>query len=144
MHAFPHIYKVSAQATTEGDVILESAGLPKIASQPPAEFGGPGDRWSPESLLAAAVADCFVLSFRAIAAASKVSFEELLVDVDGTLDMVDKQMKFTGVQIQAQLKIADEAITVKAERLLQMAEKSCLITNSLNCDVSLGFTVVVA
>jgi organic hydroperoxide reductase OsmC/OhrA len=67
MHPFPHIYKVSAIPVTAGEVTLESTGLESIISQPPAEFGGPGDQWSPETLLAAAVADCFFLSFRAIA-----------------------------------------------------------------------------
>jgi hypothetical protein len=38
----------------------------------PAEFGGPGDQWSPESLLAGAIASCFALTFRFVARAQKV------------------------------------------------------------------------
>ena len=53
-----------ASSSGDGDVALSGDGLPAIATAPPAEFGGPGDRWSPETLLAAAVADCFVLGFR--------------------------------------------------------------------------------
>ena len=65
MHPFPHNYGVSAHATPVSDVAIEGATLPSIQSAPPAEFGGPGDRWSPETLLVAAVADCFILTFRA-------------------------------------------------------------------------------
>ena len=38
-----------------------------------AEFGGPGDLWSPETMLAGAVAGCFILTFRAAARASSAS-----------------------------------------------------------------------
>jgi organic hydroperoxide reductase OsmC/OhrA len=53
-----------------GDVTVCSARLPDLAIAPPAEFEGPGDRWSPETLLCASVANCFILTFRAYARAS--------------------------------------------------------------------------
>ena len=56
MQAFPHHYKVEASGGPEGDVMLSEENVESIASAPPTEFGGPGDRWSPESLLVAAVA----------------------------------------------------------------------------------------
>jgi len=64
MQALPHRYRVSAEGSAERLVKLASAGLDSIASAAPAEFGGAGDQWSPETLLITAVADCFVLSFR--------------------------------------------------------------------------------
>ena len=53
MHPYPHLYTVQALAARDGDVTLNSTGLPALATAPPAEFDGPGDRWSPETLLAA-------------------------------------------------------------------------------------------
>jgi len=144
MHSFPHNYKVSAQASSEGDVVLSADSLPNITSQPPVEFDGPGDRWSPESLLMAAIADCFTLSFRAIAAASKVSFTDLNVDVDGELSMVERKMLFTNVQIKANLVVPADVDTGRAERLLTMAEQACLVTNSLNVDCHLEASVTQA
>jgi len=108
MHSFPHTYKVSASALSEGDVTLSGDNLPDILSQPPVEFDGPGDRWSPESLLMAAIADCFTLSFRAIAAASKIPFRSLSVDVSGDLNVVEKKMVFTEVTISANLVIPQD------------------------------------
>jgi organic hydroperoxide reductase OsmC/OhrA len=32
------------------------------------QLGGPGGQWSPETLLVAAAAECFILTFRAVAA----------------------------------------------------------------------------
>ena len=42
---FPHHYRVAAAGAPEGEVILLGDGLEPLASAPPAEFGGPGDRW---------------------------------------------------------------------------------------------------
>lgn len=144
MHAFPHNYHVSASTTTEGDVVLSGTDLPAIASQPPAEFGGPGDRWSPESLLMAAIADCFSLSFRAIAQASKIPFNHLDVDVQGVLNKVERKMLFTDVQIKASLQVPEGVDADRAERLLVMAEQTCLVTNSLNVECHLESSVSIA
>jgi organic hydroperoxide reductase OsmC/OhrA len=59
MTDFPHYYRASSAAVPDGDVILKSDGLPTLTSAPPKEFDGPGNRWSPETLLVAAVGDCF-------------------------------------------------------------------------------------
>ena len=56
MQNLPHSYVVSANARVTGNVDLRSPGLAAIESAAPAAFGGPGDRWSPETLLAAALA----------------------------------------------------------------------------------------
>ena len=71
MHPYPHRYTVTAADAASGNLSLSSPGLADIASAPPVEFNGPGDRWSPETLLCAAVAGCLVLTFRAIARASR-------------------------------------------------------------------------
>jgi peroxiredoxin-like protein len=131
MQEFPHRYSVAAVANAEGDVALQSDRLPSLASAPPAEFGGPGDQWSPETLLIAALADCFVLTFRAIAHASKLSWLSLRCDVEGTLDRVDRVTQFTGFQVRASLRVPPGTNEEQARRLLARAEQSCLITNSL-------------
>ncbi|MGI9205142.1 MAG: OsmC family protein [Woeseiaceae bacterium] len=141
MQQFPHQYSVSASAHTDGDVSLTAAGLDKLESAPPAEFGGPGDKWSPESLLVAAVADCFILSFKAIAKASRFDWLTLECSANGILDRVDGGMRFTGFEIQAQLELASGNQRDKADRLLQKAEKTCLITNSLIADSHLTVSV---
>src|SRR5947207_6979951 len=81
---FPHVYTVNASATPDSDVELTAARLPFLHSAPPAEFGGPGDRWSPETLLTAAVGDCFLLTFRAVARAAKLPWTALECAVSGT------------------------------------------------------------
>jgi len=141
MHELPHHYAVAASATADGNVQITSEGLATIESAPPVEFGGPGDLWSPESFLCAAVADCFVLSFRAIARASKFEWVSLHCDVDGVLDKPERAMLFTEFRLRVVLDVPAGADENKAMRLLTMAENSCLITNSLTAETHLDAEV---
>ena len=144
MKNLPHHYAVAATASTEGNVDLTSPGLSRIDSAPPAEFGGPGDRWSPETLLVAAVADCFILTFSAIARASKLDWSSLSCDVDGVLDRVDNVARFTEFRLRAVLDAPPGTDEQKALRLLEKSERSCLITNSLTAENHLDATVRIA
>jgi len=53
MQAYPHHYHSAAYIRTDGNVALESPGLQMFESAAPAEYGGPGNLWSPETLLVA-------------------------------------------------------------------------------------------
>jgi peroxiredoxin-like protein len=143
MQEFPHHYIAKASAVTDSDVLLESPGLEPLHTAGPAEFGGPGDLWSPETLLVAAVADCFILSFRAIARGSKMDWISLNCDVTGDLDRVDKVTRFTKFRFKVTLEVPEGIREGKAERLLEKAEKSCLITNSMTAETTLDYEVVV-
>jgi len=133
----PHHYRVEATASVEGLVNVASASLETLSTAPPAEYGGPGDRWSPETLLAAAVADCFILTFRAIARASSLDWTDLRCEVEAVLDRVERTTRFTGMTLRAFLAVPPGADADKATRLLAKAEQGCLVTNSLVCPVSL-------
>jgi organic hydroperoxide reductase OsmC/OhrA len=131
MQEFPHRYGVSAGAKPADNVSISSQGLDDLHSAPPAEFGGPGDKWSPETLLVASVADCFVLSFKAVAAASRFDWSGLQCDVEGTLDRQSDGIQFTGFRVRATLTIPAGGDEARARKLLEKAEHVCLITNSL-------------
>lgn len=137
MKDLPHRYEACAAAKPESDVRLTSAALPAVFTQPPPEFGGPGDRWSPEALFVASVADCFVLTFRALARNSKLEWRALECTAQGVLDRDEKGMRFTELHIRAELTIADAGKRERALRLLEKAEHGCLITNSVTALVHL-------
>lgn len=144
MQNLPHHYRVAATAGPDGGVALSSSGLPDLESAPPAEYGGPGDKWSPETLLVAAVADCFVLTFRAIAKASKFEWAALACNVEGVLDREGKVTRFVDIRIKAVLDAPAGTDDSTAERLLEKAEETCLITQSLKAKPALETEVRVA
>jgi organic hydroperoxide reductase OsmC/OhrA len=143
MHPFPHRYIVGAVVRPGGDVPLSSEGMRVIESAPPKEFDGPGNQWSPEGLLTASVADCFALNFRAIAAASKFSWTNLEARTEGTLDRLEGKMRFTRFDTHAKLQVPPGTDIEKARRLLEKAESTCLVANSLSGERHLTMEVVV-
>jgi organic hydroperoxide reductase OsmC/OhrA len=143
MQDLPHVYTASAASKPDGEITLASQGLAEIASAAPVEFGGPGNRWSPETLLVAAVADCFTLSFRAIATASKLAWTGLDVRATGTLDKVERATRFTRIDVHAALRVPAGVDPARAQRLLERAEQICFISNSLVCPRQLEASVAV-
>ncbi len=132
MQAFPHRYSVAAAASQAGNVSLSAQGLDTIESAPPAEFGGPGDRWSPETLLVASVADCYLMTFKAVAAASKFDWVSIESTVEGVLDKPNRAICFTAFTNKVKLVVPAGTDIDKAQRLLEKAESACLIVNSLS------------
>jgi organic hydroperoxide reductase OsmC/OhrA len=142
MHPYPHHYVVRAAATPEGDVPVDADRLPTLQTAPPAEFDGPGDRWSPETLFCAAIADCFLLSFRSVARASKLEWQGLECSVEGKLDRVEGKSRFTHVLVKATLRVPAGTDQARAVKLLEKAEQVCLISNSLLAERHVEPTVV--
>ncbi len=142
MHPYPHLYLVQASATPEGDVPVTSEGLPTLVTAPPPEFDGPGGRWSPETLLCAAVADCFLLSFRGVARANKFEWRSLECEVEGTLNRLEGKTRFTQMVVRARLRVPAGTDEAKSVQLLERAEHVCLISNSLNAERRVEATVV--
>lgn len=141
MHPFPHRYSVSASTTASGDPNVTSPGLPSLDTAAPPEFDGPGGRWSPESLLVAAVADCLALTFRGIARASKLPFVSFTCDVTGTLDRPGRVAEFTEFHVDARVKLPQDANAEQARRVIVKAEDTCLVTRSLKGVVHLTIAV---
>ena len=144
MQDFPHHYKTTASASNDSHVELTSPGLAALVSAGPAEFGGPGDLWSPETLLSAAISDCFILSFRAVARAAKLEWRNITCEVDAVLDKVERVTQFTEFHQTVVLEVPAGTDEAKAMRMLEKAEHVCLITNSLTGTAHLNASVRVA
>jgi len=132
MQALPHKYQTTSVATAGGGTAtLTSPGLPDLAIDAPAEFDGPGDAWSPETLLAGAVANCFVLTFRAVAAASKLEWKTVRCDVEATLERVESVTRFSRFNLTVRLTVPAGTDEARARRIVEKAERGCMVTNSL-------------
>jgi len=144
MKNYPHRYSVVAGAHPGDDFELIARGLPPLVTAAPAEFDGPGDRWSPETLIVGAVAGCFILTFRAIARASKIAWTAVTCEVDGRLERVDNVTQFTRFELRVRLLGPATADTAQARRALERAERQCLISNSLRATFDLRVDIDVA
>jgi organic hydroperoxide reductase OsmC/OhrA len=125
-----------------GPVGLSSPGLAPLATDAPREFDGPGDKWSPETLLIASLVDCFALSFRAVATASKFAWQRLECQAEGTLDRVERVSQFTSFELRARLTVPAGTDAERAKKLLEKAEQICLISSSLKAPRHLATEIV--
>jgi organic hydroperoxide reductase OsmC/OhrA len=131
MKQLPHVYVSEASGRPHENLAVTAANAVTMEIAPPVEFDGPGDVWSPEELLAAAVASCLILSFRALAKASGLRWEVVHCRTECELDRVDNKLGFTRIVTDVTLTIPAAEDKEKAGGLLQKAEAICFITNSL-------------
>ena len=71
------------------------------------------------------------LTFRALAQAARLTWEELECEADGTLDRVDRVTRFTAFHIRAYLKVPHGTSEAEARRVLARVKDHCLISQSL-------------
>ena len=90
----------------------------------------------------AAIADCYILTFRGVARAAKFDWDDLKCEVEGVLERVDGVTRFTGYTNRATLTVKPGADHEKAKELLERAKRVCLVNNSLLGDRRLVPAVV--
>jgi peroxiredoxin-like protein len=137
-------YRTTAHWTDHKRGIVEAEGIPRtINFAAPPEFGGEPGLWTPEHLLLAAVGTCYVATLRAIAEASKAAFHSLELTVDGTIEKQEGGFRFTRVLVRPVVTIEKEQDRERMGRLLEKAERVCLITRSLSCTALLEAKILV-
>jgi peroxiredoxin-like protein len=129
--------KCNSPAAVTATPQSQSAGMPDLQSAPPVDFDGPGDAWSPEHLLLAAVETCFLFTLRSVARASKLEFVSLELSGQGKVDRKDGATRFTEIVHRPRLRLSVGADKDHAFRILEKSEKACLVSASLYTRVRL-------
>jgi peroxiredoxin-like protein len=137
MKPFPHRYAARIAGGPDGHATLSSPGVPDLRTAAPLDFDGPGDAWSPEQLLLAAVEACFLLTFRAIARASGIDFVSMAVEAEGVVDRVNGRTRFTEIVLRPRVALPAGVDWVRVQRALERAERTCLVSASLDTPVRL-------
>ncbi|SRR5713226_3344098 len=117
---------------------LQSAGLPPLEVAAPPEFHGHAGAWTPEHLYVASVNACFLLTFLAIAQNSKLEIVSLCASARGKLEKIEGNgFQVTEIVLKPKLVIRSAGDLERAKRIVEKAEKSCLISNSIKTIVKL-------
>jgi organic hydroperoxide reductase OsmC/OhrA len=135
MKPLPHEYDVHLTGGPSGYAVLSMPGIPDLSTAPPADFDGPGDAWSPEHLLLAAVQTCFLFTLRSIARGWHVDFSNLDLDAAGTVDRHEGVTRFTEIVLRPRLVIARGTDREHALRMLEKSETHCLVSASLSTPI---------
>ena len=117
---------------------LRSRILPGLAVDAPPEFKGHEGVWTPEHLFVASVNSCFMTTFAAIAENSKLEFSSFRADATGKLEKVEGQgFLMTEITVRPKLVIRHARDAERATRILEKAERHCLISNSIKAETKL-------
>ena len=141
MKPLPHNYEVALSGAAVGYATASGCGLPDLTTAPPAEYDGPGDAWSPEHLLLAAISGCFVFTFRAVARASHLEFIDIDARTSGTVDRSDGTTRFTDILVRAAVTPAAGVDAAAVQRAIDKTAARCLVTASLLTPVRVEATI---
>lgn len=132
------LYPVSIRWEGERRGLASSVdGLPPLTVSAPPAFGGPAGLWSPEHLFVLAAASCWMTTFIAVAAASKLEYGGIECGATGTLEKgEDRRFWVSKIVLRPRVTIAHEADRERAQKVIEKSEWACLISNSMRSAVT--------
>jgi organic hydroperoxide reductase OsmC/OhrA len=140
-----HFYSTNVVWTGERHGDLSAPVMPTLNIDAPPEFRGHEGVWTPEHLFVGAINSCFMTTFLAIAENSKLDFVHFDAKATGKLEKhEDVGWMMTVVILRPELTISNARDKDRALRILQKAERHCLIANSVKAAISLEPVVSVA
>lgn len=134
----PYFYEAEVEWTRERMGQVRSANLPTLEVAAPPEFQGHKGAWTPEHLYVASVSACFMTTFLAIAQNSKLEIVSFSAKARGKLEKLEGVgFQITEIVIKPKLVINFSQDLERAKRIIEKAEKNCLISNSIKTVVKL-------
>ena len=95
-------------------------------------------------MLLGAVQSCFLFTLRSVAKLSKFEFKWLELSAHGVLERKDGVTRFTEIVLHPKLTVAPGTNRAQALRIMEKAEKACLVSASLSTPVRLEGEVIEA
>ena len=122
------------------DHILRAAGLPDLPGTADPTFHGDRDRWNPEQLLLAALAQCHMLSYLHVAVRNGIRVVSYTDAPEGVLRLNrDGSGEFTSARLRPSVTIdaagGPAAVELAGEALHAEANRLCFIARSVNFPV---------
>lgn len=142
-----HDYRVEIVGSGEktGFLTATADSLPELQVGSPPEFGGPERIWSPEHLFVASIATCLMTTFRSIAARSGVEVLDYTDEAVGHLRRdEDGLYSIKTVILRPSIVVSLESKIDRAQRLIEKAERACLISRSVRSEVILEARILQA
>ncbi len=134
----PYLYETEVRWTGGKKGELKAPGLKNLEVATPPEFNGHEGVWSPEHYFVASVNACFMTTFLAIAEMSKLEFLEFSCKAQGKLDKVEGVgFQIMEILLQPKVVIRNSQDLQRAGRILEKAERNCLISNSVKTAIKM-------
>ncbi len=116
-------------------VTLGAAGKPDLLVSADPAFRGDAERWNPEELLVAALAECHLLSYLHVAVMHDVVVVDYRDSPVGTMVQEGIGGRFTRVLLRPQVRVARADMVETATLIHAEAASACFIASSVNFPV---------
>jgi peroxiredoxin-like protein len=132
-----HTYLFDTQTEWKGGRQATARGLqtPELQLSAPVAFQGQPGFWTPEVLLVAAAEVCLMETFLGMCEWSHLKIAGYRSTAQGKLEKVEGALRFTEIAIHPQIQVDTENQRGSAARVMEKAQKACLIANSLRTSV---------
>jgi organic hydroperoxide reductase OsmC/OhrA len=128
-------YRTGVSRVAGRSAILSSRGKPPLLISSPPEFGGGRGLWSPEELFVASIEVCLMLTFVGIAEKRGLRFASYESTAEGLLELELQSYRFTRVSVAPVITLDDEPSFAAAREIIERAHRTCLVANSVRCEV---------
>ena len=117
------------------DVVVRTAGKPELAGSADVPFRGSADRWNPEELLLAALAQCHLLSYLHSAVKHGIVVVDYADSAEATMEQAGDGGRFTSVTLRPRVTITDASKADLAQQIHAEASANCFIAASVSFPV---------
>jgi uncharacterized OsmC-like protein len=140
-----HVYTLEARVSRPMFAKVKIDGLDEfeVTTTPDWWPEAPRGFHTPHESLVASSASCLLVSMFRSAKAMHVEFKDASVRAKGIMGEHEGIWRFDEIQLVVNIVIEDENLRRKAERVVELAHKSCPIANTLKCQNTVETEVVV-
>ena len=117
--------------------VISASGKQDLATSSPPEFGGRPEYWSPEDLFVATVNVCLMQTFVALAQRTNLALVSYESEIEGVLERAEGRYRFTEFTARPVIAVQTAPDIERARALMETAESSCLISESVRANVRL-------
>lgn len=123
-----------------------SAGNLQTKISIPQEMDGPGIGTNPDEMLLGAAATCYIISLGAMFERSELPIAEMEMTSEGIVDVTDGIFTYEKIIHRPNVMLKQEATDQQirlTKKLIEKAEKTCMISKAIRGNVELGLEPVV-
>ena len=137
-------YSTNLEWTTEKKGIIGSSDKPDIKVACPPEFGGHPGIWSPEDLFVASIEVCMLTTFLWYIKKEEIKIKSYKSKAEGTVEMLGGVFKFSLINVKMKIEISDEKYYKTIEKILKKVKRACLISNSIETEVTIDPSIIIS
>ncbi|MBS1766517.1 MAG: OsmC family protein [Acidobacteria bacterium] len=146
-HTYPFSITWTGDTMAESytrDAVAAASGKVSLPLSSAAEYAGSAERWNPEDLLGAALANCHMLTFLALAAKTRTQVLGYEDRAESVLDTLEKVTWISEIRLRPTIKVAKGTDAAKVRELFEKAHKYCFVANSIKSKVTMDPVIVEA